>query len=62
MCKECGCSNNAIGGTPEKLTGKPTKDKYGKAACRHATQHFDVPELPGPALMRSLPALCSGTP
>lgn len=29
MCKECGCSNNAIGGTPEKLTGKPTKDKYG---------------------------------
>ena len=29
MCVECGCNKNAIGGTSEKLTGKPTKDKYG---------------------------------
>jgi hypothetical protein len=29
MCKECGCNSNAIGGTPDNLTGKPTATPYG---------------------------------
>ena len=30
MCAACGCNKNAIGGTPENLTGKPTKSPYGE--------------------------------
>jgi len=30
MCKQCGCDSNAKGGTPETLTGKPTKSPYGE--------------------------------
>ena len=30
MCASCGCNKTAKGGTPEKLTGKPTKSPYGE--------------------------------
>jgi hypothetical protein len=30
MCASCGCNKTAIGGTPDKLTGKPTKSPYGE--------------------------------
>ena len=30
MCVECGCIKTAKGGTPETLTGKPTKSPYGE--------------------------------